>query len=154
MSKIVDALKEQKALELGHIEKLKPEVEKIGHPLVSALIKTIIHDSKKHATLCQALIDVEGGAAPLTLDTDMATAVSLHQSIKQHMRVEEDMISRVEALAAKAEDPRVKDILGYILSDERRHHSMLQRLSNLIDRDTTAFDEYLELFQKYEVVPE
>jgi len=154
MSKIVDALKEQKALELGHIEKLKPEVEKIGHPLVSALIQTIIHDSKKHATLCQALIDVEGGDAPLTLDTDMATAVSLHQSIKQHMRVEEDMIKRVEDLAAKAEDPRVKDILGYILSDERRHHSMLQRLSNLIDRDTTAFDEYLELFQKYEVVPE
>jgi len=154
MSKIVDALKEQKALELGHIEKLKPEVEKIGHPLVSALIQTIIHDSKKHATLCQALIDVEGGDAPLTLDTDMATAVSLHQSIKQHMRVEEDMIKRVEDLAAKAEDPRVKDILGYILSDERRHHSMLQRLSNLIDRDTTAFDEYLELFQKYEIVPE
>ena len=154
MSKIVDALKEQKALELSHVDKLKPEAEKIGHPLVSALIKTIIHDSKKHATLCQALIDVEGGNAPLTLDTDMATAVSLHQSIKQHMRVEEDMISRVEALAAKAEDLRVKDILGYILSDERRHHSMLQRLSNLIDRDTTAFDEYLELFQKYEVVPE
>ena len=154
MSKIVDALKEQKALELGHIEKLKPEVEKIGHPLVSALVNTIIHDSAKHATLCQALIDVEGGDAPLTLDTDMATAVSLHQSIKQHMRVEEDMIKRVEGLATKAEDPRVKDILGYILSDERRHHSMLQRLSNLIDRDTTAFDEYLELFQKYEIVPE
>lgn len=154
MSKIVDALKEQKALELDHIEKLKPEVEKIGHPLVSALLKTVIHDSKKHATLCQALIDVKGGEAPLTLDTDMATAVSLHQSIKQHMRVEEDMIKRVEALAAKAEDPRVKDILGYILSDEKRHHSMLQRLSNLIDRDTTAFDEYLELFQKYEIVPE
>jgi len=154
MSKIVEALKEQKALELGHVEKLKPEVEKIGHPLVSALIKTIIHDSKKHATLCQALIDVEGGDAPLTLDTDMATAVSLHQSIKQHMRVEEDMIKRVEALAAKAEDPRVKDILGYILSDERRHHSMLQRLSNLIDSDTTAFDEYLGLFLKFEVVPE
>ena len=90
----------------------------------------------------------------MTLDTDMATALSLHQSIKQHMRVEEDMIKRVEDLAAKAEDPRVKDILGYILSDERRHHSMLQRLSNLIDRDTTAFDEYLELFLKYEIVPE
>jgi hypothetical protein len=40
-----------------------------------------------------------------------------------------------------------------MLQDERRHHSALQRFSNLIDRDTTAYDKYQDLFQKYMVSP-
>ena len=153
MSKIIDLLKEQKALELGHVERLQPTIDEVGHRLVAALLETVVHDSRKHAALCQALIDVEAGAAPATLDMDMATAIGLHQSIKQHTRVEEDMIGRIEAIIAEVEDDRVKEILDYILSDERRHHATLRQLSNLIDRDTTAFDEYLNLFQKYMIVP-
>ena len=153
MSDLVELLKEQKELELGHVEKLKPTLEVIEHRLVRALLETIVHDSRKHAALCQALVDVEAGAAPLTLDTDMATAVDLHQRIRQHLRVEEDMIGRLGKMVGMVEDDRVKDVLRYILGDEERHHSALQRLSNLIDRDTTAFDEYLDLFQKYMIVP-
>ncbi|UCD46010.1 MAG: ferritin-like domain-containing protein [Candidatus Bathyarchaeota archaeon] len=153
MSKIVDLLKEQKALELGHVERLQPTIDGVGHRLIAALLETVVHDSRKHAALCQALIDVEAGVAPATLDTDMATAVDLHQRIKQHTRVEEEMIGRIGAIVAEVEDDRVKEILGYILSDERRHHDALRQLSNLLDRDTAAFDEYLDLFQKYMIVP-
>ncbi len=83
----------------------------------------------------------------------MGTAVDLHQRIRQHLRVEEDMIGHLGKMVGVVEDDRVKDVLRYILGDEERHHSALQRLSNLIDRDTTAFDEYLDLFQKYMIVP-
>lgn len=153
MSDLIELLEEQKKLELEYVEKLKPTVEAIHHHLVSALLETIIHDSRKHADLCQALIHVEAGAAPTTLDTDMATAVELHQAIRQHARVEEDMIKRIENILGKVEDQRVRGILLYILQDERRHHATLQRLSNLIDRDTAAYDEYLDLFQKFMIVP-
>lgn len=153
MSDLVELLKEQKELELDHIERLKPTLEAVEHRLVSALLETIVHDSRKHAALCQALVDVEAGAAPVTLDTDMATAVELHQKIRQHMRVEEDMIRRLKNIIGQVEDERVRDILLYILQDEERHHSALQRLSNLIDRDVAAYDEYLGLFQKYMIVP-
>ena len=44
-------------------------------------------------------------------------------------------------------------IIDHMLQDERHHHSALQRLSNLIDRDTSAYDEYLDLFQKYMISP-
>ncbi len=44
-------------------------------------------------------------------------------------------------------------IIDHMLQDERRHHAVLQRLSNLIDRDTSAYDEYLDLLQKYMVSP-
>ncbi|RLG96372.1 hypothetical protein DRO27_02440, partial [Candidatus Bathyarchaeota archaeon] len=98
----------------------------------------ILYDSRKHAVLCQVIIDVEAGAAPVTLDVDMGTAVGLHQGILQHVRVEKS---------------RVREILDHLLADERRHHSLLQRLSNIIDSDTAAYDEYLGLIQKYMVSP-
>lgn len=153
MSDVVELLRKQKELELDHVKRLQPTVKAVGHRLVKALLETIVHDSRKHAALCQALIDVEAGAAPATLDTDMATAVELHQQIKQHVRVEEEMMERVRRILKMVEDERVRDVLRYILQDEERHHSALQRLSNLVDRDTTAYDEYIDLFQKFMIVP-
>ena len=78
MPNLIEMLKEQRDLELEHVKRLQPSVEKAGHRLVSALLETILHDSRKHAALCQALIDVEAGAAPVTLDVDMGAAVGLH----------------------------------------------------------------------------
>ena len=153
MSDLIGLLEQQRALELDHAERIRLTAEAAGHRLVSALLETIVHDSLKHAALCQALIDVEAGAAPTTLDVDMVTALGLHQSIRQHAGAEEEMIRRLEDLLAGDLDDRVRAILGHMLRDERRHHSALQRLSNLIDRDTAAYDEYLNLFQKYTVSP-
>jgi hypothetical protein len=34
-----------------------------------------------------------------------------------------------------------------------RHHKLLKELSNLIDRDSVSLDEYVDLFQKYMIVP-
>jgi len=131
-------LKEMRDLELEHVERLRSSVEKAGHRLVSALLETILYDSRKQAVLCQVIIDVEAGAAPVTLDVDMGAAVGLHQGILQHVRVEE---------------PRVREIVDHLLADERRHHSLLRRLSNIIDSDTAAYAEYLGLIQKYMVSP-
>lgn len=153
MPKLIELLKKQRDLELEHVERLRPSIEKSGHRLVSALLETILHDSRKHAALCQALIDVEAGAAPVTLDVDMGAAVGLHQDILQHLRVEESMIARLESMREEVEEPRVREILDHLLADERRHHSLLQRLSNIIDSDTVAYDEYLGLIQKYMVSP-
>jgi rubrerythrin len=149
MSTVIDLLEKQRDLGLEHVKRLRPSVEKAGHRLVSALLETILHDSRKHAALCPALIDVEAGVAPVTLDVDMGTAVGLHQDIFQHVRVEESMITRLESIREGVEEPRIREILDHLLADERRHHSLLQRLSNIIDSDTAAYDEYLGLIQKY-----
>jgi rubrerythrin len=145
MTNLIELLETQRDLELEHVERLRPSIEKSGHRLVSALLETILHDSRKHAALCQALIDVEVGAAPVTLDMDMGAAVRLHQDILQHLRAEERMIARLESMREGVEEPRVREILDHLLADERRHHSLLRLLSNIIDSDTAAYDEYLGL---------
>jgi rubrerythrin len=151
MPKLIELLEKQRDLE--HVERLRPSIEKAGHRLVSALLETILHDSGKHAALCQALIDIEAGAAPVTLDVDMGAAVGLHQDIRAHVQAEEGMIARLESIREGVEEPRVREIVGHLIADERRHHSLLQRLSNIIDSDTAAYDEYLGLIQKYMVSP-
>jgi rubrerythrin len=153
MSNIVKKLREQKELELSHVKNLTPLAEKTGHPLVKVILQSVIHDSGKHASICQALIDVNAGEAPHMLDLDMAKAVELHQNIKQHIRVESKMITRLETMVKEAEDDRVAELLSYMLEDERRHHRLLTGLSNLLDRDESALDEYMRLFQTFMIVP-
>jgi rubrerythrin len=153
MSNIVKKLREQKELELSHVKNLTPLAEKTGHPLVKVILQSVIHDSGKHASICQALIDVNAGEAPHMLDLDMAKAVELHQNIKQHIRVESKMITRLETMVKEAEDDRVAELLSYMLEDERRHHKLLTGLSNLLDRDESALDEYMRLFQTFMIVP-
>jgi hypothetical protein len=153
MLKLIEMLEEQRDLELEHVKRLQPSVEKASHRLVSALLETILHDSMKHAALCQALIDVEARAAPVILDMDMGTAVGLHQDIRAHVQIEERMINRLESIREGVEEHRVREIVDHLLADERRHHSLLQRLSSIIDTDTAAYDEYLGLIQKFMVSP-
>jgi hypothetical protein len=112
MSKLVELLEKQRDMELEHVKRLQPSVEKTGHRLASALLETILHDSMKHAALCQALLDLEAGAAPATLDMDMGTAVGLHQDIRAHVKVEERMITRLESIREGVEEPRIREIVG------------------------------------------
>jgi rubrerythrin len=153
MSNLISNLKAQRKLELSHIKTLTPEAEKIGHPLARLILESIIHDSGKHASICEGLIAVEAGQVPLKLDMDMASAINLHQDIKQHVRVEQEMIDKLEAMIEEAKDDRVADLLRYMLEDEKRHHSLLTGLSNLVDRDDAAYDEYMKLFQTFMIVP-
>jgi rubrerythrin len=63
------------------------------------------------------------------------------------------MITQLEGMLEKVEDDRVKYILEMMLDDEKRHHNTLKELSSLLDRNETAFEEYMMLFQKYMIVP-
>ena len=116
MTEVINLLKNQKKIELSHVETLKESMKDLNHPMARVIIEAIIHDSRKHAAIAQALIEVDARA--------------------QHI-----------------EDDRVKAFIDYWISEEKRHHQLLNELSNLIDRDSVSLDEYVGLFQKYKIVP-
>lgn len=153
MSDLITLLKVQKQVEMQHVETLRVDVDSPANPLVGVLLNSILLDSTKHAAICQALIDVDAGSTPVKLEIDMDLAVELSQKIKQHVNIETRMIKHLEGMLEKVEDDRVKYILEMMLDDEKRHHSTLKELSSLLDRNETAFDEYMGLFQKYMIVP-
>jgi rubrerythrin len=153
MTDVIGLLKEQRQLELGHVEILRKSIEDLKHPMVRVILEAIIYDSLKHAAIDQALIDVEAGIAPFRLDIDLGPAVNLHQNIKQHVRAEKRMIELLGNIDDIVEDDRVQAFIDYLVEEEKRHHKLLNGLSNLVDRDSLSLDEYVGLFQKYMIVP-
>lgn len=153
MTDVIDLLKEQKRLELGHVEAIGKTIKDIQNPMVKVVLESIIHDSRKHAAVAQALIDVEAGAVPTKLDMDLGPATTLNQSIKQHVRVEMNMIELLGEIGELVNDDRVQKFIDYLVEEEKRHHKLLKEFSLLLDRDSVSMDEYLDLFQKYMIVP-
>lgn len=153
MTDVIDLLKEQKRLELGHVEAIGKTMKDIENPMVKVVLESIVHDSRKHAAIAQALIDVEAGEVPTKLDMDLGPATILNQSIKQHVRVEMNMIEMLGEIGDLVKDDRVKRFIDYLVEEEKRHHKLLKEFSLLLDRDRVSMDEYLDLFQKYMIVP-
>ena len=153
MTDVIDLLKEQKRLELGHVEAIGKTMKDIENPMVRVVLESIVHDSRKHAAIAQALIDVEAGEVPTKLDMDLGPATTLNQSIKQHVRVELNMIEMLGEISDLVKDDRVQKFIDYLVEEEKRHHKLLKEFSLLLDRDSVSMDEYLDLFQKYMIVP-
>lgn len=153
MTKVINLLKNQKKIELNHVKTLKESIKDLKHPMAILILEAIIHDSRKHAAIAQALIEVDAGRVPMKLDLDMGPAVNLHQNIKQHVNAEKTMIETLTGIMELIDDDRVKAFIEYWLDEEKRHHQLLNELSNLIDRDSVSLDEYVGLFQKYMIVP-
>lgn len=153
MTDVIDLLKEQKRLELGHVEAISKTLREVENPMVRVVLESIVHDSRKHAAIAQALIDVEAGEVPTKMDMDLGPATTLNQSIKQHVKVEMNMIEMLGEIGDLVKDDRVQRFIDYLVEEEKRHHSLLKEFSLLLDRNSAALDEYLDLFQKYMIVP-
>lgn len=153
MTEVIDLLKEQKRLELGHVKEIGETIKDMENPMVKVVLESIVHDSRKHASVAQALIDVEAGEVPAKLDMDLGPATTLNQKIKQHVRVEMDMIEMLGNIGKLVKDDRVQRFIDYLVEEEKRHHKLLKEFSLLLDRDSVSMDEYLDLFQKYMIVP-
>jgi rubrerythrin len=153
MKEVIDLLKKQKKIELGHVAALTETMKDVENPMIKVVLESIVHDSRKHAAIAQALIDVEAGAVPHKLDMDLGPATNFNQNIKQHIKAEMEMIEMLGKIGGLITDDRVQKFIDYLVEEEKRHHKLLKEFSLLLDRDTVAMDEYLELFQKYMIVP-
>lgn len=153
MQEVVDLLKKQKKIELSHVASLTETMKGVVNPMIKVVLESIVHDSRKHAAIAQALIDVEAGAVPHRLDMDLGPATNFNQNIKQHVRAEKEMIEMLGEIGGLVKDDRVKKFIDYLIEEENRHHRLLREFSLLLDRDSVGMNEYLDLFQKYMIVP-
>jgi len=153
MKEVIDLLKKQKEIELGHVKALTETMKDVVNPMIKVVLESIVHDSRKHAAIAQALIDVEAGAVPHRLDMDLGPATNFNQNIKQHVRAEMEMIEMLGEIKGLVKDDRVQKFIDYLIEEEHRHHKLLKEFSLLLDRDSVSMDEYLGLFQKYMIVP-
>ena len=132
--------KEQIALEEKIVRMAKKSVEDTENQLVKYLIQAIAIDSNKHALLLSALVARLESKTPFIEEKKRD---ELGRDIQEHIEMEAKAIKTYTELIPKTDDPGSKQVLEYILDDEKRHHLLLTRLYELVIEKETLTEEDL-----------
>ncbi len=147
MSGLLDQLREQRRAEQAHAKALRQTLAKAHNPVASAIIEGIIEDSTKDAAILQALIEARGGEAA-SEDAGIVTE-DLLREVRQGTKEEAELLTGAGVLAREARDRRAKAVLQALLEEQKRRHSTMQALANLLQRDSATLADYLDLLGKY-----
>ena len=143
MSKKTDLLnfmKQQIVIEKRIVNSLNKGVKEIKNPPVKGVLKGISLDSVKHAELYTAAI---------TLLTEVSQALSQEnldaqrKLVENHIKMEADLIAKIEAMMPSVENKKAKFLLDIILTDEKRHHAMLKTILEIIVHAETVSENDL-----------
>ncbi len=139
MSAVLEGLREQRTIEMRNVAGLKPLAENAPIDTVSAVIEIIVHDSRKHMALCDALIRIESREsqeAPV-----QGKLPELKEILLKHIELEKSMLRRLEGLRLVTGDIS-RGLIEYMLADERQHHSLLIGLTELLDQGEDSLEQY------------
>jgi rubrerythrin len=132
--------KESIALEEKIVQMAKKSVEDTENQLVKYLIQAIAIDSNKHALLLNALLARLESKTPFIEEKKRD---ELGKHIQEHIKMESEAIKTYTELIPQTDDPGSKQVLEYILDDEKRHHHLLTRLYELVIEKETLTEEDL-----------
>lgn len=131
---LVEFMKRQILIEKEIVESLNKGIVDIKNPPVKGVLKGISLDSVKHAELYASavalLTDVSQALKQENLDEQRAL-------VEKHIKMEADLIKKLEKMMPNIEDKKVVFLLKAILSDEKRHHAMLKMVLEIIVRGET-----------------
>jgi rubrerythrin len=136
-------MKKQIVIEKKIVNSLNRGIKGVNNPPVKGVLKGISLDSVKHAELYKAAI---------TLLTEVSQALSQEnldsqiELVENHIKMEADLIAKIEAMMPSVENKKAKFLLNIILTDEKRHHAMLKAvLEIIVHAETISEDDLWEL---------
>lgn len=118
-------LKNWQKLELKAMDDAAAIIEETDSALVSMIMSIIRHDSLLHHRVQQFLLEtITEADVPVTRE-DIA---DIWERIEQHDRLEKKTIAIAEELRDEAWSPVHKQLLSYLLEDEKKHDRLLEQL--------------------------
>lgn len=139
MSVVLEGLKGQRVIEMRNVAGLKPLVKNAPSDTISVVLDIIVHDSRKHMAICDALIRIEFKDSSRPPDPIMVS--ELREALLKHIELEKSMLKRLEGLRLVTGDIS-RGLIEYMLADERRHHGLLLGLSELLVSGEDTLDKY------------
>lgn len=125
--------KEQIQLEEEIVESMDEALKKLANPVVKGVLKGISLDSIKHAEIYKAAIEV-ASVPPALTDEEFDR---LKETVKKHIEYEERVMQRLSYVTEKTRNEKVKFLLESIVSDEKRHHDLLNKIMSIVVRGET-----------------
>lgn len=143
---LIGFMKRQIIIENEIVDSLNKGLQDIHNPPVSGVLKGISLDSLKHAELYSAAVTL------LTNPSRALTQENLDEQkelVEKHIKMEADLIQKLEKALPTIENKKVKFLLNSILTDEERHHAMLKIVLEIIVKgETITEDDWWELLWK------
>jgi rubrerythrin len=131
---LINFMKAQIKVENEIVDSLNSALVDVKNPPVRGVLKGISLDSVKHA-------EMYGAATELL--TSVSQALSQEHLDKQralvekHIRMEEELIKKINKVLPTVENAKVKLLLNAILGDEERHHELLKMVLEILVRGET-----------------
>ena len=144
-AELLKILKNHKSLETDNANSLRSIIDGIDSSIVKMFLGGIMLDSTKHATILQAIMDIDSGQVLWNVDKYKMT-----QELKEHLNVEEKMLKSIQNIMAKTKDQKIQPLIKEILADERRHHQILTRLLETLQNIEVLKEEWVDLYIKFQ----
>lgn len=134
---LVNLFKSQIKTEQAIVESVKTGLAEIKNPAVKGVLDAISLDSTKHAHMYSAAI---------TLLTEVSSALTEEnlekqkELVKKHIQLETQVIEKLVVALPSVKNEKVKLLLEAILSDEKRHHSLLTKILEILVKGETITD--------------
>jgi len=131
---LVRFLKEQIEIENKIVDSLNKSLDDIKNPSVRGVLKGISLDSVKHAEMY---------ASAMKLLTEIGSALKeehldeQRRPVEEHIEMEARLIKRISEKLPTIENEKVRLLLEAILTDERRHHKLLNEVLKILVRGET-----------------
>jgi len=138
-------LRDQMALERKTAEVLSSTVQRTKNSVVRLFLDRLVLDSLKHADMLQALIDLNAGTLVTMVDKE-----EMKDALERHVTQEKEMLNRLEQIIEKMEEPKAKSLLRQIAEDERRHHRILDEVTNIVSWRSTTDEQWWNTIEKVE----
>lgn len=129
--KLTELIRKQISIENINVKKVGETEKKVGYAAAKLFLQVIRVDSQKHADILNGMLEVLGGIPPSKslwehkLES-YVDPVMVKRELEDHMKRESEMIAHVERETKSTKDEGLKQLLSYILDDEKRHHSILK----------------------------
>jgi rubrerythrin len=131
-------LEKQIKVENEIVDSLNKGLVDVENPAVKGTLKGISLDSLKHAQMYASAINLLTKAPKALTQKQLDSQKAL---VEKHIQIEAVLIERINKQIPNIKDEKVKLLLNAILEDERRHHSLLQRVLEILVRGEAIIEE-------------
>ena len=128
VEEMVEILQRWQGIERQSMSDTAEIMEKTQSPLIRIVMEIIRHDSLMHHRVQQFLIDSVTVKDVTVTREDIA---DVWDAIEAHDRTERKTIEMAETLINQAWNPVHKQLLDYLVTDERKHDGLLVQLGEI-----------------------
>ena len=130
--------------ERNAVSHLSQTIKKTKNNVIKILMQILLIDSLKHAKILEIILSIL--RAP-KLESSEISEVAQH--IKEHVDEEKEMMENFENIVDKVEDQKIRFLLENIITDEKRHHNIVERISELVVDSETSDDAWWDFLYRY-----